>query len=501
MPETTANAPAEATSSSNLGQTIVRNAAWVTAGTMALKVINFLFSIYVVRRLGDHGVGQYAIVIGFVGVFSIFAELGMSEYVMREIARDRRRTGALFWNLVVLRLILAVIGIAGITTGAAIVGYPTVLVAGIFIQTCGFLLSAFEEPLDVVLEAHERLDYSTASAILGRVVTLIVGVVLLVSGLGFLSLIVAGLVSLLFQIGLATRVIRRYRLGDLSFQIDPRLWLPLIRSGIPFGIISLALTISFGIDTVILSMFQPEKVVGWYDVPYGLVMALNAFLFGGLNAAIVPSLSRAHVEAPEEVERWYHRSVKLMALLSLPISVGTMLVAFPLIRFLYTDAFRPAAVALQVLIWDFPFLIFSSFCGNMTTVLGEERAAARIYSLNAVANILLNLYAIPRFGLVGAALVTVVTDLIGMLQFHFLLSRKLRLPNMLWMLLRIGAAAALMGVVVALAGQLNLFVQIGAGVAVYGGLVLALRLMDQDEWALVLRALRWRRGSRPAQAA
>jgi O-antigen/teichoic acid export membrane protein len=97
---------------------------------------------------------------------------------------------------------------------------------------------------------------------------------------------------------------------------------------------------------------------------------------------------------------------------------------------------------LQILIWDVPFMMFSSFCGNMTTIIGAERAAARIYTLNALANILLNMYAIPSFGLVCAALVTVTTDLIGALQFYLLLRRKLKLPNMLWGRI---AAAMLMG--------------------------------------------------------
>ena len=106
-------------------------------------------------------------------------------------------------------------------------------------------------------------------------------------------------------------------------------------------------------------------------------------------------------------------------------------------------------------------LVFTSFCGNMTTIISEERAAARIYTINTVANVILNLYAIPRFGLVGAALVTVITDFIGALQFHFLLKPKLHLPNMTWMFLRVLIASVLMGVVVRLAGDLNLFLLIG----------------------------------------
>jgi len=64
------------------------------------------------------------------------------------------------------------------------------------------------------------------------------------------------------------------------------------------------------------------------------------------------------------------------------------------------------------------------------------------------------------------------------------------LPNMTSVLVRALAAVAVMGVVVKLAGKLPLFLLIGMGAVVYGGLVLALRLVDNSEWATIHRLLR-----------
>jgi len=438
------------------GRTIIRNTTFVTLGHIVLKALTFLFNVYVIRQLGDDRFGQYSIVLAFVGLFQIFFELGMSQYIMREIARDRSKAQSLFWNLVALRLLLAILGVVGITLGAVVVGYSPELILGVFVYTCGFLLSAFLVPLTTVLTANERLDYVTGLTILGQLTFVVLGAIFLFSGWGFISLIAANLIAAPLQIGLAIWAIRHHHMVRPSMQIEPRTWPRLIRSSLPFGIISLALTVAFSIDTVMLSMYRPEHVIGWYNVAYNLVFSL-LFFFRGFKEAIVPSLSRTYVNDPVYVERWYYRSVKFITILSLPIAVGGALTAFPLIRFLYTGEFLPSALALQILIWDVPLLVFTSFCGNMTTIIGEERAAARIYSFNAAANVILNLYAIPRFGLVGAALVTVVTDLIGALQFYFLLRRK------------------------------HLFLLIALGSVVYGGLVLALRLLDDTEWATILR--------------
>jgi O-antigen/teichoic acid export membrane protein len=478
-----------------LGRTIAKNTAFVMLGTAALKAINFLFGIYVVRRLGDDSFGQYSTVIAFVGLFQIFAELGMSQYVMREIARDRSRTRGLFWNLVTLRLLLSFLGIGGITVAARLTGYAPALVLGVFFYTWTFVLSAFDAAFDTVLTANERFDYVTTLAILGQLAFVVLGSVVLFAGWGFIALVAVGLLAMLPKLALAVWALRRNGLLVWPPEINPRLWPALVKGGIPFGFSSLALTIAFSLDTVMLSKFQPPHVVGWYSVAYGLVLSL-AYTLNGFSRAMVPSLARAYVGDKGRVERWFYRSVKYVLLLSLPIAAGGMLVAFPLIRLLYTAEFIPAAPALQIIIWDMPFLLLASFCGNMSAVVGEERAAARIYGLSALANAGLNLLFIPRLGLLGAAFVTVLTDMIASLQFFFLLRGKMHLPNMTSVLVRILAATSVMAGAVLLAGNRSLLTLLPVGFSVYVGLVLGLRLLDSSERETVVHLIRQVLGSR-----
>ncbi|HHX64515.1 MAG TPA: oligosaccharide flippase family protein, partial [Chloroflexi bacterium] len=67
------------------GRIILKNAISLTMAEIAIKVLTFAFNVYVVRRLGDDRFGQYSIVLAFTGLFSILLELGMTQYVMREI--------------------------------------------------------------------------------------------------------------------------------------------------------------------------------------------------------------------------------------------------------------------------------------------------------------------------------------------------------------------------------------------------------------------------------
>jgi len=472
----------------SVASTIFKNTGFVTAGTIALKGINFLFGIYVVRTLGDMRFGQYSIVLAFVGIFSIFAELGMSQYVMREMARNRSNIRLYFWNLVALRLILALIGMIIIPLAGWGIGYSAEIVFGIIIYTSSFLLSAFSVPLGSVLAADERLGINTLVHIIGQLFFIIVGAIFLYGGLSFIWLIIANMISLIPRIFISLWTIRKLHISDLPFELDPKIWPHIIRSGIPFGIVSLMLSIALSIDTVMLSWFTTEETVGFYNVSYNLVIAMMVF-FWGFKEAIVPSLSKVYVNDPVQVEKWYFHSVKMIVIISVPIAIGGFIIAFPLIRFLYTDAFLPSAVGLQILIWDVPLLMFAGFCGNITTIVGEERSAARINTINTFANVVLNLIFIPRYGLVGAALVTVLTDMISSIQFHFLLRRKLNLPDIKPMLLRVILAAVLMAIPVHLVVDFHVLIPITVGAVTYLVLIILFRIVGAEEMTFIRKAI------------
>jgi O-antigen/teichoic acid export membrane protein len=467
---------------------IFKNTLFSTFGSLALKFINFIFNVYVIRRLGDDRYGQYATVLAFVGLFQIFAEFGMTQYVLREVARDHTKTQSLFWDLVAVRFLLAIFSIIGITIGATFMEYSPVLVLGVFMYTCMFLLSAIQSPLEALQTAYERFDIVSLMSISGQMVYVFFGAIFLFSGKSFLWLIVAGFIGLVPPITIGIWATLKNKILRLHPVFSPRSWGRLILAGLPFGISSLTLSITFSADTVILSKFYPSEVVGWYRVAYDLVFTL-LFFTRGFKEAITPTLARVHATDPGEIERWYHRAVRVFTLISLPMVVGGMVLAQEIILFLYKAEYLPSAKAFQILAWDIPFVLYAAFCGNITTIIRQEKRAARIFTFNAVFNILANLIIIPRFGYLGASAVTVLTDMISATQFYLFLRKDLHIPNFLFLIIRTLLAAALMGLVVWLVPLDNLFLSAGLGVIIYFLLVFLFRIPDQFERGLIKKGL------------
>lgn len=472
-----------------LSKIILKNTIFSTIGSIALKLVYFIFNVYVVRRLGDDRFGQYSTILSFVTLFQIFAEFGMTQYVMREVARDHSKTQALLWDLVFVRMILALISVIGIPAIAYFMDYPPILIIGIFMYTWMFFLASIHSPLETILTAYERFDVVTIMSVVGQSVYVFFGGVFLFTGKNFLWLIVAGYVGLLPPIAIGLWAVLKNKLISLRPSFTPRNWFPLIRAGLPFGISSLTLSAVFSADTVILSKFYPSNVVGWYRVAFDLVSTL-LFFTRGFHSAVVPSLSRIYATDPEEVGRWYRRAVRVFILLSLPLAFGGMILAKSLIVFLYTEEFLPSVKAFQIVIWDIPLIMYASFCGNISTIIRQEKQAARIYTLNAIFNIVSNLIFIPKFGYLAGAVIAVTTDLISAAQFYFLLRGQFNFPNLPSLIIRTVLAAGIMGLAVWFIPIYNIFLSIGIGGIFYFILLFIFRIPDQFEKDLIQSALR-----------
>jgi O-antigen/teichoic acid export membrane protein len=432
---------------SQLWSVILRNTAFASASRILIKLANFATGIFTARMLGEIAFGQFATVTTFVGMFSVFFELGLAQYVQRSIAQDRSKTSDLLATLVTLRLLLALAGIVALTGGAAAIGHPPIIVLGVFLLTLTFLPAAILMPLATVVTANERFDLMAGVEIVSRLLTILLTIGVLLAGFGIIGLLCTGFVVMPIQIAICLYTIRRYRLGNIRLKFAPHEWPAFIRAALPFGLTSLALTFNFNADSVILSRTHPAEVVGWYNLAYGFIFSIVAISDGFLTS-MTPSLAREHTSNPGHVQAWTQTSLKWLALFALPASIGTWLLAEPIIATLYGERFAPSGALFALLAWDVPLLLFISFCGNLTSAIGLEKPAARIYLAATFLNVSLNLWLIPRYGAQAAALITVATDTISSLLFLGLIAKRMQLNTILAMLVRIIVAVGCMGAVV-----------------------------------------------------
>jgi O-antigen/teichoic acid export membrane protein len=200
-------------------------------------------------------------------------------------------------------------------------------------------------------------------------------------------------------------------------------------------------------------------------------------------------LSAVHAHDPDRVRRLVQRAAELLAIISLPILAITLALSDQIVHLLFGPGYARTAQVLPILMIAFVSICFGSLAGFLAPLLNLNWRLAIYSAIGAIANVVLNVVLIPKYGALGSAWVTVVTEVLTMTLMLGTALLALRLRVKPWRLLATVLVAAVMTGAMALAAPLGLFPAGIVGGIVYVVGLFALRVIDLDE----LRSLRAQR--------
>ena len=185
-----------------------------------------------------------------------------------------------------------------------------------------------------------------------------------------------------------------------------------------------------------------------------------------------------------------------MIVIALPLSLPTSLLADQIVARLYGAQFEAAANALAVLVWTNPLAALALLLVMSLRAAGRERWLVGVAALGALVNVAFNLAMIPRFGILGAAWMTVITEVVIIVAFMWLgLSQRIftlpRLP-----LARLALGALVLAAVSLALERLPVELSFTAAVLAYGVVVTATGVISRGDIDMLL-SLR-RKGARAA---
>jgi O-antigen/teichoic acid export membrane protein len=352
--------------------------------------------------------------------------------------------------------------------------------------------------VQIILLGHERADYSSILATLVQIFFVIVGTLVLLGGYTYHGLIIASYLGLPVAAILGMMHVRKLKLATFKVHITPTEWGAILKHGLPFAVITFTLVAANDLDTVLLSLWRSPEEVGWYKAAYNLIFKL-LFVTGPLLATLGPQMSRHYGVSKNRVAQTYFSFFKFLYATSLPIAVGTALLANRIIILLYTEEFAASGLVLAILIWAFIPLNLSYLAGTVATSTDKEKQSAKAYALAAFLNLGINVVAIPIWGYLGAAIATVVTEVAVFFLFYATLHSEFPLTDLKNILFKPFVAGLIMGVVIYLLPyNWPIGVLIFIGAVVYGVVLFALKPFNPTEleiiqglWLSLRQRLKW----------
>lgn len=184
---------------------------------------------------------------------------------------------------------------------------------------------------------------------------------------------------------------------------------------------TLAVSVYTSLDVIMLGILSSDSHVGFYSVAIKVKTILLS-LINSLSTVLLPRLSYYIKENREqEYNEILKKAVAIISWLSLPIVFCFELEAKATIFVIAGEKYEQAIIGMVILLPIVLFSGFSNILGNQILIpQNKESRFTQAVVSGAILDFVLNLYLIPKYGFVGAAISTLIAEFTQMLlQLHF----------------------------------------------------------------------------------
>jgi O-antigen/teichoic acid export membrane protein len=407
-----------------------RSIIQLSVGDFLAKTLNFVAFVYLARVLGVASYGVLEFALSLMTYFLLVADGGLEIWATREAARgeDVRQLAA---RVVPLRFLMATASfVALLVLMYALPDYPALPT---LLTLFGLTLFTQALSLKWVFMGQEKMGRVAGGLVIAQ---LVFAVALFALVRSHESVLLVPVVRLTGDVAMVLYFLRlfhvthgglrpAFRLQNLSKPLKPAMTI-----GASQGL-SL---INYNFDSVLLGFFLGSAAVGWYGAAYKpvtVILAMPLTYFVGL----FPALSRTYQEDRDEFSDTVVRSFRLTSIFAVPLGIGGVFLAGPVIDLLFGAAYSNSVPAFQILSWSATLVILRGTYRQSLNAAGRSKLDLRCAGASAALNVVLNLLLIPRYGILGAAIATVAAEVLWLTlashYFHRLVA-PVRLLPFLW---------------------------------------------------------------------
>ena len=453
-------------------------------------IMGLVYSMYTARYLGPERYGTIAFALAFTSIFGVVTDLGINTLTIREVARNKNSATTFLGNLLLIKSILVIITVAFIVVAVNLTGHDWIEIDVTYLISISIILSAFNGAFNSLFQAFERIEFISIGSVLSNISMLLGAGYAISHDFGVIGFACIYIFSSTLGLAYTLFVANRLHLTH-ALQIDREMIWPMMKEALPFGITALSGMIYTYADSIMLSSLKGNEVVGWYNAPYRL-MLMMLFIPNVINVVIFPVMSRYFTSSPSFLKLIYTKYLKFMLILSLPLGMGTTLIADKIILFVFGVGFENSIVALKIIIWTIVLTFIGAAFARLLESVNQQRIITKISMICMVVNVLLNILLIPKFSYIGSSFVTVVTEflLVGsIIFFSYRLNYGIPLSVIKTYLIRILFSSLVMCIFVLYFKEAYLILLIISAIFVYFFTLYIVRGIDSEDMMLMRQAI------------
>ena len=407
-------------------------------GQISSTIITAVAIIIITRFLGSTEYGHVAISYIPISIASLFVDLGVNgalvKYLAQYCAENRigeasalLKTGLVI-NILVGSILTILIFISSGYLSESVFKLPEVQIL-LQISSINLLAQSLFNTARSVFIGYERMELLSIIILIQSLLRSFVAPILVYFGYGAigavsgltLSIIVSGVIGILL-IRRATELPKDKEIAQPSFV---EMSIIIFSYGAPL-FLSLLLSGSIGqIYNFLMALHVIPSDVGNYQVAINFTVLVSFFTMP-ISTVLFPLFSKIPYTTDGRLASVYQNSVKYLALITVPLTTGLILLSNPIVSIVYGGTYAQTPRYLQLVC--IPFLLVgvgAQINDNLLNGLGKTRAFLMSNILIFVVGLPLSLYLIPRAGVIGLLTTTILAQLVGLLFTTLWINRNL----------------------------------------------------------------------------
>lgn len=388
---------------------VAKNATWIIVSRIIQAVFGLVLNMFIARYLGpsNYGIINYAVsVIAFVVPLM---NLGFSNVLVQELTENPEREGKIIGTSIFLSLLSSLACTVGVVTYTFLVDANETITNIVVSLYC---LTLFAQAFELIQYWFQAKLLSKYTAIISLVSYILVSIYKVCLLLTKASVVLFGVTSSIDYFLISGGLLFTYfKLGGSKLLFSKEDGKRIFNKSKHYIFSSLMVTIFAQTDKVMLKLMIGEASVGYYSAAVTCA-GLSAFVFVAIIDSFRPIIFQRKKEKNEigyeqNIKRLYSVVIFLALIQSIIMTIFSRLI----IKILYGGEFQPSVLALQIIVWYTTF----SYIGSVRNIwiLGENKQKY-LWIVNlggALSNILLNLVFINLWGIYGAAVASLITQI------------------------------------------------------------------------------------------
>jgi O-antigen/teichoic acid export membrane protein len=403
-------------------QKIRTHIVMVTGSQLLQKATGFLVIALMTRHLARAEMGAFFLAVGIGTIAAQATELGTTRHIIRTVARNHagaleELSRALSLRLPVMAVVFLLVNLACLVVRPALSETLLLVTTYLMLQDIQFSFAAFFNGL-------ELYGYRVMVDLVGQVMLAVLALAIVLSGGGLYSLLLAYVAANASVVAVTLWMISS-RHGRPKLSWDPATATGVARQSLPIFAVTLLDTVHFKADTIMLGFMKPLTAVASYDAAYRLFevsrLAIRpvALIFFPICVGMA-----ARREWPQ-LRALFGKLTRTSLLLGGAATLVVVAIAGLLVPAAFGSKYSDSIPLVRVLYLTAPVLFTGLLAVSLIHTLHLERYAIRAAIGCIITNVTLNAIAIPRWGPIGCAWNTVITQTLWTVWLGRILYRHL----------------------------------------------------------------------------